>query len=76
MKSLGKILDITSNGLLITRPESTPRIGSKVIDNRKRNIGIVKNIIGPVSAPYVIISINKQDRKSAHNFIGIEVYTK
>jgi rRNA processing protein Gar1 len=61
---------------LITRPESTPRIGSKVIDNRKRSIGTVKNIIGPVSAPYVVIIVNKQDRKSAHKLIGIEVYTK
>jgi rRNA processing protein Gar1 len=76
LRSLGKILEITSTGLLITRPESTPRIGSKVIDNRKRNIGFVKNIIGPVSAPYVVISVNKQDRKSAHKLIGIEVYTK
>ncbi len=69
-------MDITSTGQLIAKPESTPRIGSKVIDNRKRVIGIVKNIIGPVNAPYVVISPRVKDAKTSLKLLGTEIYVK
>jgi len=76
LKSLGKIFNLTSTGLLIAKTESTPRIGSNVIDNRKKIIGVVKNIIGPVDAPYVVIIPNRKDAKTSLKLIGTEIYTK
>ena len=40
---------------MIVKSEQVPRIGSEVVDENLNIVGKVFDIIGPVSAPYVVV---------------------
>lgn len=63
MKRLGSILHTIDN-LLIVRADETIDVGvlspnSSVFTRNMKNIGKIKEIFGPVSAPYISIRISK-----------------
>ncbi len=74
MKYIGKIDDIIFNGKFIVRTTFKPKIGAKVINKHKQELGIITQIIGPVKKPYITIKPVK-DLKSSFNLIGTDVYT-
>lgn len=43
------------DGNLIVIGETTPSRGDRVFDNRKRPMGIVERVFGPVDTPYVSV---------------------
>lgn len=57
MKRLGKILHLSKSRSLIVKLASEPSIdvGSKVLDSKLREVGIIQDIFGPVTSPYVAI---------------------
>jgi len=57
LRKLGEILGVSSQKNLIVRIQSQniPRVNSKVFDRKRRKIGFVFDIIGPVSAPYAVV---------------------
>lgn len=57
MKRLGKVLHLSKSRSLIVRLASEPSIdvGSKVLDSKLREVGIIQDIFGPVTSPYVAI---------------------
>lgn len=57
LKRLGKILHLSKSRSLIAKLASEPTIdvGSKVLDNRLREVGVIQDVFGPVSSPYVAI---------------------
>jgi len=57
LKRLGKILHLSKSRSLIVKLVSDPSIdvGSKVLDSKLREVGIIQDIFGPVTSPYVAI---------------------
>ncbi|MEM4032842.1 MAG: Gar1/Naf1 family protein, partial [Zestosphaera sp.] len=54
---LGYYLHKTPSGKLIVKisGKNPPKLGSKVVDSRGNLLGIVTDVIGPVSSPYAVI---------------------
>ena len=73
MKFIGKLDNIIYNGRFLARTSQKPKIGCTVLDKHKNRIGRVKQIIGPVENPYLIIIPNK-DVKASFKLIGTDLY--
>jgi RNA-binding protein len=72
MDVLGVVEDVTHEGIIIVRGEVTPECGNVVYDSKKKRIGSVKRIFGPVEYPY--ISVVPADRSVLMNITGKKVY--
>ena len=57
LRRLGKALHLSRSRALIVKldPPKFLRPGTRACDSKLKNIGVVTDIIGPVSAPYVSI---------------------
>lgn len=57
MIKLGYYLHKTPSGKLIVKisGKKPPKLGSKVVDGRGDLLGVVTDVIGPVSSPYAVI---------------------
>ncbi|TFG14366.1 H/ACA RNA-protein complex protein Gar1 [Candidatus Thorarchaeota archaeon] len=67
MRRLGKVLHISKRGSIIVRTNQTPPMKANVVNKRSENIGIVKDVFGPVNEPYVTV----QPRKNMENPEGL-----
>ncbi|MHC1601238.1 MAG: H/ACA ribonucleoprotein complex subunit GAR1 [Candidatus Nezhaarchaeales archaeon] len=53
---LGSMLHLSKSNMLIVKgTKRVPKIGDPVYDNKSRTIGLVYDIIGPISSPYIVI---------------------
>lgn len=48
-------MEVTVDGKLVVRANLTPKIRDRVFDNRKRLVGTVARVFGPVDSPYVTV---------------------
>ncbi|MCL5949178.1 MAG: Gar1/Naf1 family protein [Candidatus Bathyarchaeota archaeon] len=55
MQRLGKVSNVTPSRNIVVKAENPPKMGFEVIDENLNVVGKVFDIIGPVSAPYVVI---------------------
>ncbi|MBN1109564.1 MAG: hypothetical protein JXA45_02265 [Methanomassiliicoccales archaeon] len=55
MRFLGNVQEVTVDGKLVVRAVLTPKLRAKVWDNRKRTVGRIVRVFGPVSSPYVTV---------------------
>jgi len=57
LKRLGKILHLSKSRSLILKLESDaiPKIGCQVLDSKLKEVGVVYDIFGPTSAPYLAV---------------------
>lgn len=55
MQFLGNVQEVTVDGKLVIRTTFTPKLRDMVWDNRKRLVGRVVRIFGPVDSPYVTV---------------------
>ncbi len=57
MKRLGKILHLSKSRSLILKLESDaiPKLGSQVWDSKLKQVGVVYDVFGPITAPYVAV---------------------
>lgn len=74
MDFLGNVEEITSEGRIVVSASASPGMGDSVFDGRKRKIGKVVRIFGPVDGPYV--SVVLEDGTAASGLIGSVVYTQ
>jgi RNA-binding protein len=74
MKRVGTVVRAT-NSLAIARStdESTPDLGTAVIDEDLENVGTVVDVFGPVEQPYLTISADT-DHTAA--LVGTVVYAR
>ncbi|RLI05405.1 H/ACA RNA-protein complex protein Gar1 [Candidatus Bathyarchaeota archaeon] len=64
MKKLGKILHIsTLTGNLIVKSSRQPKIGTKVFNGEFKEVGVVFDVFGPVSSPYISVKPTSNYRK-------------
>lgn len=54
MRRLGKVLHLSKSRVLVVKldPPRFVKPGTKACDSRLRNVGVVADIMGPVSGPY------------------------
>ena len=56
MKKLGRVLQVSKvTGNLLVKSDFEPKIGTRVFDKEPKHVGIVFDIFGPISSPYVSI---------------------
>ncbi len=54
---------------MILRSENLPRIGDKVVNENLQSVGMVSDIFGPTSSPYVAIKPNVKEPQNLVNHI-------
>lgn len=64
MQRLGRVLSLTPSQNIVVRTDKTPKIGATVVDESFKSVGKIFDIIGPVSAPYVVVrpTVNEPER--------------
>lgn len=72
LQRLGNVLHTSSSRNLILKTKITPKLGSKVVDEKLKSIGTVLDIFGPVSSPYISV---KPTKSKLHTAIGSTLYT-
>jgi RNA-binding protein len=55
LQRIGSVLHVSSSRSLILKADHLPRIGDKVVDDKLSNVGMVFDVFGPVSSPYVAV---------------------
>ncbi len=55
MKTLGVVQDITRTGEILVKADRLTARRGTVFDGRKRRIGRIKRVFGPVDSPYVLV---------------------
>ncbi|MFP3871366.1 MAG: Gar1/Naf1 family protein [Candidatus Natronoplasma sp.] len=63
MLNKGEITSVTNEGNIIGRFPRLPEMGSQIIDKRKKPIGEVTWIFGPVNRPFVEIRTRLDPKK-------------
>ncbi len=71
MHRLGRVLHVGSSRKLVLRAEGLPRIGAKVVDENLKSVGSVFDIFGPISSPYVAVSVSMG---MSHSLVGSTLY--
>ena len=74
MRLLGEVQEVSFDGKLIVRGSFAPRPRDAVMDNRRRPIGRVARVFGPVAAPYVSVEVTGD--KSLLSAMGTQVYVE
>lgn len=72
MKLLGEVQEVSFDGKLIVKGVLAPHPRDTVMDNRKKPIGRVVRVFGPVSGPY--ISVEVPSGQSLLSAVGKQVY--
>lgn len=65
MRSIGKVVKVSRQGLVLTRSRGPAEPGTMVMDNRSNTVGRVTDVIGPVAEPYIVIAPPKGARVQA-----------
>jgi RNA-binding protein len=71
MKKLGKVSHYAKQGFLILRTTRVPSLNDRVVDKNLVFVGTVKDVFGPVNAPYVAV---KPRVKNPTDYIGALLY--
>jgi RNA-binding protein len=61
LNRIGNILHVSNTKNIILKVENIPQIGNQVTDEKLKQIGIVFDVFGPTSAPYVAVKPNTQN---------------
>ncbi len=64
MQRIGSVLHVSSSRSLILKADHLPRIGDKVVDDKLSSVGMVFDVFGPVSSPYIAVkpSVDEPNR--------------
>ncbi len=71
MRSLGHVENIAYDGSVLVRAEFAPPRGAVVVDRRKRPVGRVVKVFGPVRGPFATV---RPEGKPTMALIGSEVF--
>lgn len=55
LQRLGRVLNVTPSQSLVVKADNAPKLGLEVVDENLKVVGKIFDIIGPVSAPYVVV---------------------
>jgi rRNA processing protein Gar1 len=74
LKLIGKVENVTYNGLWLIRSEITPKIGSKVYNQQKLLVGKISSIIGPIENPYLLVKPTSKEYPQQLQIIGEQLF--
>ncbi len=65
MKKLGVALHISRSGNIIVKSNlrDLPPLGARVFDKDMKRLGVIVDVIGPVSSPYIVVRPESSDVK-------------
>ena len=69
-------LHVSSSWNIILKAENVPRIGDKVINENLKPVGMVFDVFGPTSSPYVAVKPNVKDSQHLVNQVLYVVPSK
>jgi rRNA processing protein Gar1 len=49
------VLHVTPSQNVVIKIEKTPKLGSRVVNNKLQTVGSIFDLIGPTSSPYAIL---------------------
>lgn len=61
MQKIGRVIHITASKNAVVKAEALPKIGDRVIDEKRNVVGKVLDIFGPTSSPYVAVRPEVED---------------
>jgi len=61
LQRIGFVLHVSSTKNMILKAENIPHIGDRVVDENLKNVGVVFDVFGPVSSPYVAVRPNVEE---------------
>ncbi|MDD2411021.1 MAG: Gar1/Naf1 family protein [Candidatus Methanomethylophilaceae archaeon] len=73
MDFLGTVAEITSDGKAVVLASASPETGDSVFDSRRRRIGKVVRLFGPVDGPYVSVELEGVEPSE---LAGADLYTQ
>ena len=71
MRSLGHVENIAYDGSVLVRAAFAPNRGMVVVDRRKRPVGRIVKVFGPVKEPFATV---RTDGRPGIGLIGSEVF--
>ncbi|MEJ2242247.1 MAG: Gar1/Naf1 family protein [Candidatus Bathyarchaeota archaeon] len=72
MNRIGSVLHVSKTKNMILKAENIPRIGDQVTNEELKSIGIVFDVFGPTSSPYVAV---KPYIQNPEQFVNQILYT-
>jgi rRNA processing protein Gar1 len=63
LQRIGSVLHVSSSGNMIVKADgqNLPRIGDIAMDENLKAVGVVLDILGPASSPYIAVRPNVED---------------
>lgn len=71
MRKLGRVSHYAKQGFLILRTGWVPNLNDRVVDKDLNMVGVVKDVFGPVKAPYVAV---KPRVRNPEEYVGAVLY--
>lgn len=71
LRRLGTVISISHAGNLILRSKAVPRIGEDVYNDQLDRVGVVRDVFGPVTNPFISVS---SDRDNPETLLGKPFY--
>jgi len=76
LQRIGLVLHVSSSKNIILKTKKVPRIGDRVLDENLKPVGMVFDVFGPTSSPYVAVKPNIQDPQHLVNRVLYVVPSK
>lgn len=69
MKKIGEVFHVSpgSENRIIAKVDVLPKLGATVFDAKKKSIGVVLDIFGPVKSPYIEVKVEEGDPQKIVN---------
>jgi rRNA processing protein Gar1 len=55
LKRIGRILSAVPDGHFLARVDFVPRLGAKLFTSGGKLLGMVDDVLGPVSSPFILV---------------------
>lgn len=69
----GTVLRVSRRGIVV-RASQAPKLGQDVFDGRRKRVGTITEIFGPVASPYVVVKpASGLSGREAEGLIGSDV---
>ena len=71
MKNIGRIIHYTKYKVFVAEAKKAVNLNISIYDDRKKKIGVVTDVIGPINKPYLVIKplVDKPEK-----YVGKSIY--
>ncbi|RLG21056.1 hypothetical protein DRN74_03385 [Candidatus Micrarchaeota archaeon] len=69
MQEVGRVLSVRGKNLVLLRGTKALKEGTKLYDDQQNQVGVVKEVLGPTRAPYMLARV-----KHPKKLLGKKLY--